>query len=381
MATLGYTTAGASAYNAGGLAIGGAYTATSSGVINNFHVAVSAIPASPECKFVICRTDDSLDPSGRAVVGQVEGNLSVSDDCTIELPGSIAISGGTEYFIACFPKNSGATIKYTSGEGAEASYYKSGLTYADQFTDPVPASWSPDSWRWSIWVDYTPSASGKALAGGISGASSTSSFLPYIYHYLIDNVVAGAASLNTLLPYLYHYLVNNAVSAVSSLSNFLPYLYHYLINNVVSGAATLYGNLTVILAQIIHALAGAVNAISSLPSLLPELWHYLVNNAVSAVSSISTPLPYIMHRLLSDTFAAVSSTVGNIELFGEGVIRVLAGAVNAVSSTFGSLQLFGIRLFTAAVDGVSEIIGNLTNLGGSAINKLKIYMKIHRGRF
>lgn len=223
--------------------------------------------------------------------------------------------------------------------------------------------------------------SGKSLAGGISGASTTSSFLPYIYHYLIDNVVSGAASLGTLLPYLYHYLVNNAISAVSSLSNFLPYLYHYLVNNVVSGATTLYGNIVITSEQIIHALAGAIEAISSLPSLLPEIWHYLINNTVAAVSSIANTLPYITHRLLSDTFAAVSSIVGNIELFGEGVIRVLAGAVDAVSSTFGSLQLFGIRLFTAAVDGVSTIVGNLTNLGGSLVNKLRIYMKIHRGRF
>jgi len=353
-------------------------TDASGGVTAKFYVYTKNTAGSDKHIYCAVYEDDSANDQPGAMVGDIVTITvpALSPEGWYNTDYVETLAASTSYWVVYV--NDGC-YNYTKATGTgNSGYFNLGDTTLD---DPFDAgAESIRTWESIAYVTYAASG-GIALAGGISGASSTNSFLPYIYHYLVNNVVSGAASLNTLLPYIYHYLVNNAVSAVSSLSNFLPYLYHYLVDNIVSGATTLYGNIVITSEQIIHALAGAVNAISSLPSLLPQIFHYLINNTVAAVSSISNTLPYIMHRLLSDTFAAVSSTVGNLETFGEGVLQVLAGAVDAVSSTFGSLQLFGIRLFTAAVDGVSTIIGNLTKTGGSAINKLRIYMKIHRGRF
>jgi hypothetical protein len=101
-------------------------------------------------------------------------------------------------------------------------------------------------------------------------------------------------------------------------------------------------------------LAGTVAGVSTTSSLLPYIYHYLVDNVVAGVSSIPTLLPYITHRLLPETVSIVSTVVGDF-------------------------TLWSWRTFTAAVNGVSTLFGNLTKISG-ALNKLRIYMKIHGGR-
>jgi hypothetical protein len=158
VATLGYTTIGASNYGSGNFVMGGSYVATENGVINNVHVAIAAIGADVAIKVAISLTSGSKDPSGCALVGQAAGDASVSDDIQIAIPGGKTITNGTEYYICVVASSGDTKVKYTGGEGAGASYYGGAGTFGDKFQDPMSAGYSADVWRYSIWIDYTPSA-------------------------------------------------------------------------------------------------------------------------------------------------------------------------------------------------------------------------------
>jgi hypothetical protein len=272
-----------------------------------------------------------------------------------------------------------AAIDADAGDQLENGDYINVCIFSGEDTSDVYTRFNSMA-AMTLTIEWTAAAGGVAFTGEVASVSSTPSLLPYITHILIDNKVESVSSTPTLLPYIYHYLINNVVAGVSSLPTLLPYIYHYLINNVVAGASSLYGNLTVILAQIIQELAGVVDAISNLPSQLPYIYHYLVDNVIAGVSSIPSILPYISHRLLPDTIEIVSSLVASLDIILGPVYQFFAGTIDGVSSLVGNLERWGLQFFSGAITGISDLFANLIRIPG-ALNKLRIYMKIHRGRF
>jgi phage-related protein len=130
-----------------------------------------------------------------------------------------------------------------------------------------------------------------------------------------------------------------------------------LVNSVVSGVSTVFGNLTIIAAQIYQALAGVVTGLSDLPPLLPYIYHTLVNSAVNGVSNV----------------------FGNLSIIGAQIYQALSAVVDGVSNVTGNIYEY---LFVNAIpSAVSALIGNLSVLGSTIGSKLRIYMRIGGGKF
>jgi len=55
---------------------------------------------------------------------------------------------------------------------------------------------------------------------------------------------------------------------------------------VVTGVSTLFGNLSIIGAQVYQDLAGFVTGLSNIPTVLPYIYHGFINNVSDGVSSL-----------------------------------------------------------------------------------------------
>jgi hypothetical protein len=167
--------------------------------------------------------------------------------------------------------------------------------------------------------DTLPEVHHYLVDDDIDGQSLLKDTLPEVHHYLVNDVVAGQSSVGNLLPYIYHTLVNSVVAAAGGVSSLLPYIYHTLVNSVTAGVSTLIGNLITLAGGIEWALSGAITGVGELVSRLPYIYHGMVNNVVSGVGTLGDQLGYLYHYLTNNIVSGASTLWGNLTYFTTSV--------------------------------------------------------------
>ena len=163
--TLGYTTAGASSWaNIAGKE-GHGLSDASGGVVNKYHIAISAIGAPANVKMGIYyeeNTNDTIENGGLgAALSEQSGAfvVAVNDDNQCVSAG-FSLAASSRYGIVSFPESGTTAVKLDSGS-AGTSWYLGGPTYAAQCANPATSGWTSGSDLYSQWIDYA--AAGATL--------------------------------------------------------------------------------------------------------------------------------------------------------------------------------------------------------------------------
>jgi len=157
---LGYDTVGVLVFTQQDFMEGNIFTSDANGgIINALHIALYQVATAPSdgVKLAVCDCNQiNGDPSGQAVITQVEGAGFVSDDWNISVSGSPTIQPNTDYYVSWLIESSLTRMKYDSLT-PRILYFKS-QAYAGGFLDPLPLGFAGvnSGIIISIWADYDP---------------------------------------------------------------------------------------------------------------------------------------------------------------------------------------------------------------------------------
>jgi hypothetical protein len=286
-----------------------------------------------------------------------------------EMGAGIAISSATWYWITCkWEAGVGGTLRIYDTSynqvGSDLTTTGSGGDYHGDSADGLNIGFDGNEWSnfagtinfdeyvidetsmlWPI-LGWT---AGTSLAGSVTGVSVIASFQPYIYRTMINDVVSAQSVVASTQPYIYHTLVNDVVAAQSNVPTVLPYVYHTLINNVVTGLS----NIPTLLPYVYHILVNSVvTGLSNVPTLLPYIYHTLVNSVVTGVSTLFGNLSLLgaqVYQALTGIVDGVSVVTGNIYeyLFVNAIpsaVSALIGNLSVLGSTIGSKLRIYMRI-------------------------------------
>lgn len=306
-----------------------------------------------------------------------------------------------------------STIAYSTSSGAyftnvtagsenvhissSSSFVGAGTDLSGTFTTDIDGETITS---WMIGCDQ-PSSSGSTytLTGSITGAS-TLPIMIYLQHELVNDRITGQSTLTDRLPYLYHELVDDDVDASGGGGQILPYIYHELVDDDVDGQS----NLPTVLPELHHYLVDDdIDGTGGLDQTLPETHHYMYDSGIDTSGGAASLLPYLYHTLVNSVTSGISTLIGNLTTLLAGIEWALSGAITGVGGLVSRLPYLYHELVNDVVAGVggagqqlgylyhllvnnvvagaSTLWGNLTNLTSSVGSRLRIYMRIGKGRF